>query len=481
MDLSRTFRLSGLTFGAKLELTLLSRSPSVVTVALQLPESEAAGGASSRLVDKFPSSTTLWLVLRKFEAGVAGESGPPRNFTARGIPQTQNGSRGAGRLCHDMPNLLIVGREYTSFTDLQKTLQQIGINGGSVLLKLSFSPTATPLEEAMQEVEQYFKSVEGDSSAGAHQGSVATQESVPASTPLNDGGEKSPPTPEAAESTALSDPALEPNPQPAEKESTPIAAEGQSTEAPASQQPLPESFQSPADTQTQPQAPQPAAPSLQSSSRPITIFAPPSSTTPRAAQTMYNPSDYVPTVDHAKQHQARLQASTANRRLASDAEEAAARNEVAAKRAAVADVEIKVRFPDQSSAVSRFGRADTAAGLHAHVRGLLARPEEPFALHRAGLKGGIEVLPVGEETLIGDLGMVGKVLVTVMWGDGASLEARSGSALRLEVAGLARPIEVSEPEAVDVKGEMPKVVEKKEGGKGGGKGVPKWLKLPGKK
>ena len=72
VDLTRTIRLSGLTSGAKLELVQLSKSAGVVSIALQLPDSESKGQPNARLTDKFPSSTTLWLVLRKFEAGVAG-------------------------------------------------------------------------------------------------------------------------------------------------------------------------------------------------------------------------------------------------------------------------------------------------------------------------------------------------------------------------------------------------------------------------
>ena len=51
LDLSLVLRLSGLTSGAKLELVQLSRSPSVVTVALQLPESEVRGAPSGRILD----------------------------------------------------------------------------------------------------------------------------------------------------------------------------------------------------------------------------------------------------------------------------------------------------------------------------------------------------------------------------------------------------------------------------------------------
>ena len=158
IDLSRTIRLSGLASGAKLELVQLSKSAGVVSVALQLPESEAQGLPNARLTDKFPSSTTLWLILRKFETGVAGNVASKRNLTARGVPSTD---AGAGRLYYERPVVQIMGRELTSFTDLQKTLAQLGCNNGSILLRLSFKPSDTPLEEAMAEIEGYFHSVDG--------------------------------------------------------------------------------------------------------------------------------------------------------------------------------------------------------------------------------------------------------------------------------------------------------------------------------
>ena len=52
LDLSQPFRLSGLSAGAKLQLTQASKSPGVVAVALQLPESE--GGGRLRLLHSMP-------------------------------------------------------------------------------------------------------------------------------------------------------------------------------------------------------------------------------------------------------------------------------------------------------------------------------------------------------------------------------------------------------------------------------------------
>ena len=127
VDLSQPFRLSGLSAGAKLQLVQASRSTGVVSVALQLPDVEGGG----RFTDKFPSNTSLWLVLRKFEEGVAGQPQRKLNLTQRALPS--DGS-GAGRLLYEQPSINVMSRTIETFTDLHKTHAQLGINGGSMLM-----------------------------------------------------------------------------------------------------------------------------------------------------------------------------------------------------------------------------------------------------------------------------------------------------------------------------------------------------------
>ncbi|KAI9870110.1 MAG: hypothetical protein M1830_004675 [Pleopsidium flavum] len=475
VDLSRTYRLSGLSSGAKLELVLLSRSPSVVSVALQLPESEAKDFANGRLTDKFPSTTTLWLILRKFESGANGGGNQSRNFTARGVAQTKDGDSGVGRLYYETPVLQVMGRELSSFTDLQKTLGQLGFNSGSTLLRLSFRATQMPLEEAMAEIEQYFKSVENDeTSAGAHAGSAATMESRPEmeepATPNDTASPQPPPEPvEASSSTSTT--TTEPVPTP-----TPTETHNPNNPHSSPQPPTPDPTE---DTITGP------------NNRPITIFSPPSHTTPHAALRPHNESDYEPTLDHARLHQSRLSTTARNKRLPSEAELAAQQKALSEKVASVNDVEIKIRFPDQSQVVAKFTALDTAGTLYDFVREMLESEGQPFLLSSSAM-GGPRVLPRGgRERLVAGLGMRGRVLVTFMWDENASLEARTGEVLKGEFREKAREIEIKEVEGVDV-GEGEKVDKGKGKGKervgdgereGGGKkgGVPKWLKLPGKK
>ena len=116
-------RLSGLVNGAKLELILSSRSPSAVSVALQLQQ--AGSQESRRLTDKLPSSTSLWMILRHFES-----KDEKQNFTGRGVTVSDASSLGSGRLYYETPVIQIMSREFSSFVDLQKTLAQLGFNNG---------------------------------------------------------------------------------------------------------------------------------------------------------------------------------------------------------------------------------------------------------------------------------------------------------------------------------------------------------------
>ena len=460
LDLSQPIRLSGLSSGAKLQLVVLSRSPSVVSVALQLPESEANG--QSRLTDKFPSSTTLWLLLRHFES----TSQVARNFTARGTAKMGAGaSSGAGRMYYETPVIHAMGRELSSFTDLQKTLAQLGFNSGSVLLRLSFRGTETPLEEAMTQIDQYFKSAEGDSMGGAHAGSVATTQIPPNTSedePILTGENTADPAP----ADALSPPPDGPlSPGSTRSETIPPPSE------------------------TDASLPNPSAieesPITGPSQRPMIVYAPPSVSTPAAARQAHNEKDYEPTIDHAKLHQQRLATYARNKTLPSDAELAAQAEAQAKKNAEVKEVRIKIRFPDQSQVVSTFTNLDTTATLYEFVQRLMRNENEPFSLNFSTPKGP-QNIPKENMRLIQGLGMVGAVLVNVIWEEGASKEARGGKILKSVYEEKAEEITVKEPQGVEVEEKQESQggtadQNRKSEGKEKKGGVPKWLKLPGKK
>ncbi|KAJ5172466.1 hypothetical protein N7492_005059 [Penicillium capsulatum] len=457
LDLSLSFRLSGLSSGAKLELVQLSRSPSVVTVALQLPESEARGAPNGRILDKFPSTTTLWLVLRKFEAGVAG-NGSLRNLTARGVPvSTADGA--SGRLYYEIPVLRVLEREISSFEDLQKSLAQLGFNSGNVLMRLSFRRTEEPMEEAMLKIGEYFKSSGEDLPPPTAAQGAATEAA----------GDKTSEVLQQSGSSAGPHPSNEPTaPPPFTTQDTPVSA-------PPSEHP----------------------PST--SDRSIIVFSPPSETTPLSAQMPYNEQDYVPSIEHAKSHQRQLNQSSRPQRLPTDAEIAAKAAAEEKRRAEIREIDVKVRFPDQSQVVTKFGPTDSGQSLHGFVRSCLA-PEfshEKFILNvflsaapaRAANATAIPESP--DSLLIKNLGLAGRVLVNFTWAEGASATARQrqNDLLRPELRNQAREHKIEEPaEPVDDPSESISHDAGPSGAQAGSKpgglrkgGVPKWLKLPGKK
>ncbi|GAM40447.1 hypothetical protein EIK77_006851 [Talaromyces pinophilus] len=464
VDLSLIFRLSGLSSGAKLELVQLSKSPSVVTVALQLPQAEAQGTPNGRLLDKFPSTTTLWLVLRKFEAGVAG-NGSTRNLTARAAPATDSGNNGTGRLYYQTPVLSVMGRELSEFSDLQKSLAQLGFNSGNVLFRLSFRTTQQPFEEAVAMIDKYFESLGEENEVSA-----------PAATSLNQPAQVSEPaaTTDEAEAEAMD----------TQDDIT------QPTELPVS------------DVQTE-------AVSPLVSDRPVTVYKPPTNTTPQSALTSYNEEDYVPSIEHAKSHQGRLSQLSKNVRLPSDkeiAEKAAAEQE---RLAAITEIDVKVRFPEQSQVVAKFKQSDTGSTLYKFVRGCLNAKfaNEKFLLvvfgatakqPRSGPGGPSQTIPDSDQQyLIKDQGLRGRVLVNFTWIDNNQASAmaaatRTMSLLKSELSSQAQDIRIpTVPGVVEEEKDKPSLMNRlgmKSDEEGGSKpqgakkgGVPKWLKLPGKK
>lgn len=432
--------MSGLPSGARLELIFLSRSPSVIAVALQLPDSERQGPSDNRLVEKFPSSTTLWHILRRFESGPFGSS---RNFTAKGAPKIDSDGTGAGRLYHEAPSIETMGREFSSFTDLQKTLAQLGFNTGSVAFRLKFHISDTPLEEAMEQIEGYFKSVE------------------------NEDHEKDSP------SKII---------QPALNTSSASSPEKVTNLPEAEQESIPDLENSSSERQTQSNLPTEAEPITAGLNQPlISVIAPPKSSTPHAALQEWNEKDYVPSTEDALRHQARLSKSGRNQRLKADSEIVAEKKAQKEKASNVKEVEIKVRFPDQYCVVCKFSDVDTAISLYNFVKGLLENESEPFLLNFSATNGP-KTIPREEVKLIGPdgLDMKGRLLVNVIWDQGASSQAREGKFLRADLKAQAKEIEIPQIQEKEIEGgqthsSTPGPTQSGNG-KGKGKGFPKWFK-----
>ena len=452
VDLSIPFRTSGLAPGAKLELVQKSKSPSAVQVALQIPQPEAKEIPGGRLIKKFPSDLTLWKVLRQFESGDAS-GGRNINITARGVAKMTSGTEGgSGQLYYETPVLNIMGRDFSTFVDFQKTLSQIGYNSGSVLIRLGYKTTDQTLFEAMEQIAQAFKDKdEGEDTTAASAATTTAEEPTDAETPA-DASMTDAPGPNEAKAT-------EPEPILSASE-TPI-------DTPKSEAALNEGGRSEDDPY-----------------KPVNVFLAPSGTTPAAALAPVSETDFTPSVAHAQLHQARLLQSSRNKRLLSDQEleEKAAAEE--AKVAAVKSVLVKVRFPDNTSSEWEVGTSATGAFLYEAVRHVMANPAQPFRLLLPGGKTVIKDDSRPSHSLIKAYRLSGRVLVNLVWDDSVKPDVRKQPFLKSNVASQGQAVKVPEVPQASAQEEVaapalePQKEEKSSSGRG--KKMPKWLKL-GKK
>lgn len=395
MDLSQPFRLSGLSAGAKLQLVQASKSVGVVNVALQLPESEGAG----RVSDKFPSTTSLWLVLRKYEDGVAGQLSRKLNLTQRAIPSNQ--SSGAGRLEYEQPVMNVMGRNLETFADLQKTLGQLGFNSGSVLLRLEFRNSGQPLEEAIKEIGEHFTGAPPIDDAPP---------SYASATAVNDSGTEA--------SAPEKDVSMEEAPQ--------HDAPSQPIETPPQLSDMPE---------------QPTAPPAKTLNG-ISVYRPPSSSTPAAAMQPDDPSTFEPSIAHAKAHQAALERAGRNTRLLSDKELEEQEQARQATIALIQQVTVRVKYPDQSMIETTCYASESASDLYAKVGQTLSQASEPFELRFLGAKGFQTIPNDSAVRLVRDLGFKGRMMVTLVWSTNASAKARQGSSLKEDYRSRAQDLKV---------------------------------------
>ncbi|TVY73424.1 Tether containing UBX domain for GLUT4 [Lachnellula suecica] len=465
LDLSRTVRQTGLSSGAKLELVVASRSPSVVSVALQLPQSLAAGAPGGRLTDKIPSDTTLWRILRKFES----TEGTNLNFTGRGVTNMNEGASGAGQIVYEMPILNVMGRELATFADLQKTVAQLGFNSGSCLIRLNFKKTDRPLQEAMVEIEQYFKEEptepESNGAETAPEPEVDSITEAIARIPSNE--------PDLPADVEI--PSVEP-PQDITMDRE-VVEEHLPAPITPSKRPAPEVTPEPKKEEAQ----------VRGQRQPsISVYSPPSSDTPKAALIPHNESDFEPTIKQAKAFQEDLGNRTQNKKLLSYDETEKLEKEKADRLSKVKEIQVRVRFPDQSSVTFRELTAETTgANLYELVTKLLEAEDQEFRLVWNGK--GVQTVPQNEKKLIRDLGFEGGVLVNFVWGDSVGDGPRKGPVLKSEHRQKMQPLPVPEVRAVEPK-EAPgpsasdKGKEKENSGASGKpKALPKWMKQFAKK
>lgn len=355
-----------------------------------------------------------------------------------------------------------MSRELATFTDLQRSLAQLGYNSGSVLLRLSFKNAGTPMDEAMQQISEYFKGAEPPApsvSPGAIEGETrpahgahANPDMEMTSVPNADADNAAAPGEGEAKQDPSGDTVMTPPPPPASE--TPFQEPeeniiGSSSEGPINPQDLPtNSSQAGPSSSPQPSSSQPS----------ISVYTP--SLTP--SNTTFNDSDFEPTADHARSHQATLSRQGQNKRLASDNEIAMAQQSRLESLNSIRSITLRVRLPDNMMVDLTMSQADTSASLYSQVRDLLDRPGEPFLLRYTGSKGFVTLDAQSETKLIKDLGMSGRVLITMIWGDAASADARRSPVLKAQFRNQAQELKVKEAELEKDEAKKPGVEEKTE-------------------
>ncbi|KAI1466755.1 GLUT4 regulating protein TUG-domain-containing protein [Daldinia caldariorum] len=462
LDLSQTFRTSGLPPGAKLELIVRSNTPSAINVALQFPPPESnLFPPSGRVTEKLPSDLTIWQLLRQFESGKSSQ-GKNLNITGRGVAQTNNGAAaGSGQLYYETPVLTIENRTLSTFADFQKTLSQLGYNSGGVLIRLSFQKTDKTLVDAMGEINQFFKT--GD----ANQQKAQESNSEPTTNTEVAPSADAPPS-ESATGAPLADKQEADEPKTAQNESTDSSSAAQPPQTDAMDVDPPSS-----------------------DNRPVTIFSAPASGTPAAALRDESDDAFAPRIEHAQAHQRLLKTAGENKRLLSDKELEEKAAAQAARVAAVKSIKIRVRFPDNFSAEWPFGPDDTGATLYSEIRKIMANDAAPFKLVLPPGKTAIRDDSSPASRLIGGYRLSSNTLVNFMWDDKVPAEIRKQPFLKNSAAGHAQKVVVPEvPEVADEEEATPSnattnpsIPASKPRGDGDGSGFkkPKWLKGFGKK
>ena len=372
LDLSQTLQQSCLPSGAKLELVLASRTPAPVSVALDLPDYLASAASTKRFTEKFSSSTTLWLVLRKFELN----GGHSFNLTARASLGNASGDASvADRMFYDEPVLNIMGRKFFGFMDLQKTLRQLGFHSGTCLIRLEYKRTDQLIKEAMKQITEYFEE------SPTEPAPKITDKSL--STPLNASNDLKCSSIQVEDVSDL--------PSPSEPTTCPTTSN--------------------LDPGT--------------GDRPTTVFRPPMSSIPQAACIPYEEDDFEPTIAHAKLHQSRLLNSSRNVKLPSDVEIEKLQKMKAARLHDIAEVSIKIRYPDQTTSVSSFKPDETGNHLYAFVSKLIIEENQPFKLIWRDRDS--KTVPNNEKRLVNDLGFGPRMLLYFVW-DGP-VESNNKSAI----------------------------------------------------
>lgn len=341
---------------------------------------------------------------------------------------------GAGRLNYEMPVVTVMPghKEYGTFVDLQKTLSQLGFDSGSASLRLNFKNSGTPLEEAMTQISQYFKSADP----------------APQAESLPNLEETAPETKTTVASETVRSEEVDPSAMEVDQEPPVPGPSIAGVDGPS--QTSTSTISTPLSPFSEPvQASEGQSSSL---SRPIQIFAAPTSSTPQAARTPFNETDYQPSVEQLRGLQASYKDRSKNTRLLSDKELEEQENMRKEKLAATADKGgiVRVRLPEGAFVQFPVSKVDTAADVYNFVTGCLQHQSEPFHLSYRDTKGLFTQMARNDKLVFQDLKFSSNELLTFRWDDRASATVRGiKSVLSPEWQQKAAPLKVEEPIAAE--------------------------------
>lgn len=425
-----------------MELIQKSSSPSVISIGLDVD--------GKRFTKKLTSDMSLWQVLRQFETAERD-----LNLTGRASPKSSDG----GQLYFDSPVINIMGKTFEGVSDLAKTLSQCGINAGSIRLVVTFQATDKTLSEALGEIDQYLVDVDPNQPT-AKKAKPAT-EAIPEQAPA----QQEPIAPAPTTTTETTQEPAPPKPQAEQDPGVPSTSDPMDLDQPTT------------------------SPLINGVLQPVEVFTAPTSSTPAAAHVHVDETVYEPTIAHAQLRQKQLLAKTQNKRLKSDAELAAAAADEAARLAKITTLDVRVRFPDGTSSKWTLGAEHTAGDLYAAVRGVMARPELPFALVMPATR--VHIEDSGAKLLLRHYRFTGRELLNLLFNEGVSAEDRRAAFLKEEAARRAHELPVPDvpqgEEAAEAPAESSSSKPADAGRSSESKKMPdmkklgKFFKLPGKK
>ncbi|RKO89871.1 hypothetical protein BDK51DRAFT_18167 [Blyttiomyces helicus] len=355
LDLSLSVRFANLAPGAKLLLCRVKAAQvgGVVAIALQTEE----GG---RLMDKFPTSTSLWDILVHFEQKSEGTL----NLTSRvGTPPSKKPSimKALGKKLPDVfmiPVCILMNHEYTSIEALRTTsLEKAGLTSGNGVVRLLYRFSELTLEQALVEISKPIENAADVPAATGVEGVMrCTPVPVPASPPASASAQAPPPVPTAAPASApISAGAAPLAPAPAGPEAMQIDDEPLVASVPS--QPSPE----------------------QSVERDLRVFLPPPDDGPSKFDL---PDDFFELT--SAELKMLIQGQTARKAAIENAPlmtKAMRDREAELKMQKYPKTLVRVRFHDRVTLQATFWSGQKASALYQAVRESLRTPERRFLLY----------------------------------------------------------------------------------------------------